>query len=75
MKNRIWLATPHMSDEEYELAYVREAFEKNWIAPLGENVNEFEKSVGDYLGKEHIVALSSGTAALHLAMVQAGVGK
>jgi dTDP-4-amino-4,6-dideoxygalactose transaminase len=64
-----------MSDEGYELAYVREAFEKNWIAPLGENVNEFEKALGDYLKKEYVIALSSGTAALHLAMVQAGVGK
>ena len=75
MNTRILLASPHMSDEGYELAYVREAFEKNWIAPLGENVDAFEKSLEDYLGKEHIVALSSGTAALHLAMVQAGVGK
>ena len=75
MKDRIWLATPHMSDEGYELAYVREAFEKNWIAPLGENVNEFEKALGDYLNKENVIALSSGTAALHLAMVQAGVSK
>ena len=64
-----------MSDEGFELAYVHEAFEKNWIAPLGENVNEFEEVVGTYLGKEHIVALCSGTSALHLAMIEAGVGK
>ena len=75
MDKRISLAIPHMSDEGFELAYVHEAFEKNWIAPLGENVNEFEEVVGTYLGKEHIVALCSGTSALHLAMIEAGVGK
>ena len=75
MDQRILLATPHMSDEGFELAYVHDAFEKNWIAPLGENVNQFEALLGTYLGKENIVALSSGTSALHLAMVQAGVGK
>ena len=73
MENRISLSTPHMSDEGYELEYVRDAFRKNWIAPLGENVNEFEKAVGTFLGQGHPVALSAGTAALHLAMLLAGV--
>ena len=67
------LASPHMSDEGYELEYIHDAFQKNWIAPLGENVNEFEKSMGAYMGKGYPVALSAGTAALHLAMILAGV--
>ena len=74
MGERIFLSSPHMSDEGYELEYVRDAFEKNWIAPLGENVNEFEKDMQAYLQGGHTVALSAGTAALHLAFVLAGVG-
>lgn len=70
---RLLLASPHMSDEGYELEYINDAFRKNWIAPLGENVNEFEKAIGAYMGKGHPVALSAGTAALHLAMILAGV--
>ena len=45
MKNRIFLSSPHMSKEGYELEYVNDAFEKNWIAPLGENVNKFEEEL------------------------------
>ena len=67
------LASPHMSDEGYELEYIHDAFQKNWIAPLGENVNEFEKAMGEFMGKGYPVALSAGTAALHLAMSLAGV--
>ena len=70
---RLLLASPHMSDEGYELEYINDAFRKNWIAPLGENVNEFEKAIGAYMRKGHPVALSAGTAALHLAMILAGV--
>ena len=73
MDKRILLASPHMSDEGYELEYINDAFRKNWIAPLGENVNEFEKAMGAYMGKGYPVALSAGTAALHLAMLLAGV--
>ena len=73
MSKRLLLASPHMSDEGYELQYIHDAFQKNWIAPLGENVNEFEKAMGAYMGKGYPVALSSGTAALHLAMILAGV--
>ena len=73
MNKRLLLASPHMSDEGYELEYIQDAFRKNWIAPLGENVNEFEKAMGDYMGKGYPVALSAGTAALHLAMILAGV--
>lgn len=67
------LASPHMSDEGYELEYIHDAFQKNWIAPLGENVNEFEKTMGEFMGEGYPVALSAGTAALHLAMILAGV--
>ena len=74
MAKSVLLASPHMSDEGYELEYINDAFRKNWIAPLGENVNEFEKAVGSFLGEGYPVALSAGTAALHLAMILAGVG-
>ena len=73
MSDRLLLASPHMSDEGYELEYIRDAFSKNWVAPLGENVDEFEKAMRAYLGAGYPVALSSGTAALHLAMILAGV--
>lgn len=73
MDKRLLLASPHMSDEGYELEYIHDAFQKNWIAPLGENVNEFEKAMGAYMGGGFPVALSAGTAALHLAMILAGV--
>lgn len=74
MPQHINLATPHMSDASYELEYIHDAFEKNWIAPLGENVTEFEKAMGEYLGAGFPVALSAGTAALHLAILLSGAG-
>lgn len=70
---RILLASPHMSEEGFELQYIHDAFQKNWIAPLGENVNEFEKDVRSFIGMGYTVALSAGTAALHLSMILAGV--
>ena len=73
MTERIFLSSPHMSDEGYELDYIHDAFHKNWIAPLGENVNEFEAVMRNYTNAEHTVALSSGTAALHLAAILAGI--
>ena len=73
MNDRILLASPHMSAEGYEMEYIQDAFAKNWVAPLGENVNEFEKAMAAYLEHEHTVALSAGTAALHLSMILAGV--
>lgn len=73
MDKRLLLSSPHMSDEGYELEYINDAFRKNWIVPLGENVNEFEKAMSAYMGKCYPVALSAGTAALHLAMILAGV--
>ena len=73
MEKHLPLSTPHMSDEGYELEYIQDAFRKNWIAPLGENVTEFEKTMADFLEEGHTVALSAGTAALHLSMLLAGV--
>lgn len=62
-----------MSDEGYEMAYVREAFETNWIAPQGKNVDAFEQEMCDKIGAKYAVALNSGTAAVHLALLAAGV--
>lgn len=64
-----------MSEEGYEQEYVKEAFDTNWVAPLGANVNGFEKELAEYVGASHAAALSSGTAAIHLALKAAGVGK
>ena len=71
MKKRIYLSSPHMSGNEQK--YIQEAFDKNWIAPLGPNVDEFEKSIANYCQVRHAAALSSGTAAIHLALVMLGV--
>ncbi len=71
--NKIPLATPHMSKEGYEQQYVKEAFDTNWIAPLGENVNKFEEEVAKYVGVKSAAAMSSGSGALHLALKLAGV--
>jgi len=73
MGDRIFLASPHMSDEGYEMQYVNEAFETNWIAPLGTNVNEFESELASKVGSKSAAALTSGTAAIHLALKAAGV--
>ncbi|NLB81555.1 MAG: DegT/DnrJ/EryC1/StrS family aminotransferase [Clostridiaceae bacterium] len=75
MPKKIFLSSPHMSDEGYEMEYINEAFETNWIAPLGKNVDEFEKEFANYVGIGHAAALSSGTAAIHLALKAAGVGQ
>lgn len=72
---KIYLSTPHMSDEGYEMAFVQEAFDTNWIAPVGKNVTEFEKELAAFVGVDHAAALSSGTAALHMALKAAGVGR
>jgi dTDP-4-amino-4,6-dideoxygalactose transaminase len=75
MAEKIWLSSPHMSDEGYEMEYIKEAFDTNWIAPLGTNVNEFEKEVASYVGVKHAAALVSGTSAIHLALKAADVGE
>jgi dTDP-4-amino-4,6-dideoxygalactose transaminase len=72
---KIWLASPHMSDEGYEMQYVQEAFDTNWVAPLGPNVNEFEKELAAKVGSRHAAAMTSGTGAIHLALKAAGVGE
>ena len=72
MDYRIRLSTPHMGGSE--LKYIHHAFNSNWIAPAGSNISGFEKDLEDYLGREvHAVALSSGTAAIHLALKLSGV--
>lgn len=71
-QDKIWLSSPHMGGTEQD--FVKEAFDTNWVAPLGPNVNGFEKDIEKYLDKDrHVAALSSGTAAIHLALVMAGV--
>lgn len=70
---KIWLSSPHMSEEGYERQFVEEAFASNWVAPLGPNVNAFEKELADMVGAGHAAALTSGTAAIHLALKLAGV--
>lgn len=70
---RIYLSPPHMSG--YEEQYVKEAFSSNWIAPLGPNVDAFEKEVAAYTGARGAVALSSGTAAIHLALKLLNIGQ
>ena len=67
MNKKIYLASPHMSDEGYEQEYVKEAFDTNWIAPLGENVNKFEEELASYVGTKYAATLSAGTAAIHMA--------
>ena len=73
MNERILLASPHMSDEGYELEYVNQAFETNWIAPLGPNVTNFEKEICEKVGIGYAAALVSGTAAIHMALKACGV--
>lgn len=73
MKKKIWLSLAHMSGEEQK--YIQEAFDSNWVVPLGPNVDAFEGLLSDFLGAQKpVVALVSGTAALHLALLQLGVG-
>lgn len=79
MNNRIWLSLAHMGGREQE--YIKEAFDTNWVVPLGPNVDAFEKSLSDYLTLNsqlstlnlHVVALSSGTAAIHLGLILLGI--
>ena len=75
MTDRIWLSSPHMSDEGFEKEYIQEAFDTNWIAPLGANVTAFEQEVAARVESKYAAALVSGTAALHLALITAGVGE
>ena len=71
MTAKIWLSSPHLTGEEQK--YVKQAFDDNWIAPLGPNVNGFEKEICDYTGANACSVLSSGTAAIHLALILLGI--
>ncbi len=74
MHKKIWLSSPHMGGTEQK--YIQEAFDENWIAPLGPNVKGFEKDLENYIGNTSYVAtLASGTAAIHLALILLGVKK
>ena len=90
MKNkRIYLCLAHMSEEGLEQKYIKEAFDTNWVVPLGPNVNGFEKDLEEFIasapsyghpaspevGSKRVVALSSGTAAVHLGLLNCGVGR
>jgi len=71
MNSKIWLSSPHMGGTEQK--YVQQAFDTNWVAPLGPNVTGFEQDIANYLKEGNVAALSSGTAALHLALIMLGV--
>lgn len=73
MNERIYLSSPHMG--ENELKYVQEAFDTNWISPVGPNINHFEEAITSYSGVGYAAALSSGTAAIHLALIILGVSR
>ena len=65
MNNRIWLSLAHMGGQEQR--FIQEAFDTNWVVPLGPNVDGFERDLQEFLDKDvHVVALSAGTAAIHL---------
>ena len=68
---KIWLSSPHMGENEQK--YVQDAFESNWVAPLGPNVDGFEKAIEDYTQCGHAAALTTGTSAIHLALILLGV--
>ena len=70
-EERIWLSSPHMGGEE--LDFIHDAFSTNWIAPLGANVDGYEKDLPGYIKVPYVAAFSSGTAAIHLALIQLGV--
>lgn len=83
-RKMIYLCLAHMSEEGYEQKYVKEAFDTNWVVPMGPNVNQFEKDLADFVNHNdkdntnldrRVVCLSAGTAAVHLALLNCGVGK
>lgn len=74
-RKRIYLCLAHMSEKGLEQKYIKEAFDTNWVVPLGPNVNGFEKNLEEFCGQnKRVVALSAGTAAVHLALIACGVG-
>lgn len=73
-RKRIYLCLAHMSEAGLEQKYIKEAFDTNWVVPLGPNVNGFEDDLKQFVGQNKpVVALSSGTAAVHLALIACGV--
>ncbi len=70
-REKVWLSSPTMHGDE--IKYMRQAYETNWMSTIGENINEVEKSIREYMGCKYAVALSSGTASLHLAAILAGI--
>lgn len=70
-KNKIWLSSPHIGGSEQK--YIQEAFDTNWIAPVGANIDAFELDLENYLGTGHVAALNTGTAAIHLGLILLGV--
>ncbi len=73
--SKIYLASPHISEQGYEQKFIQEAFDTNWVTSLGENVNQFENEVMKYINIKAAAALSSGTAAIHLGLKALGVEK
>ena len=74
MANRIYLCLAHMSEAGLEQKYIQEAFDTNWVAPLGPNVNGFEEDLKAFVGQgKEVVALTTGTAAVHLSLIACGV--
>ncbi|WP_195341651.1 MULTISPECIES: DegT/DnrJ/EryC1/StrS family aminotransferase, partial [Bacteroides] len=72
MNKRIWLSLAHMGGREQD--FIKEAFDTNWVVPLGPNVDAFEQSLVEYLHEDRrVVALSAGTAALHLGLILLGI--
>ena len=80
-RNKIWLCLAHMSEAGEEMKFIKEAFDTNWVVPLGPNVNGFEKDLEEFINHpdergtpgKRVIALSAGTAAIHLALVNLGV--
>lgn len=70
-EDKIWLSSPHLCGKE--IVYIQEALDTNWVAPVGKNIDVFEQDLEHYLGKNHVTALVSGTAALHLGLVLLGI--
>ena len=70
-KSKIWLSSPHIGDAEFK--YVKEAFDTNWIAPVGPHIQQFELALSSITENSAVAALSSGTAALHLSLILLGV--
>lgn len=70
-ENKVWLSSPTMHGPELE--YMKEAYDTNWMSTVGKNINEVERLVAEYIGCKYAVALSSGTASLHLSMKLVGI--